>query len=1084
MLAVLVALLAVEPSPSPKPRPTPVPVLEGRVQGPDGKPIADALVVARSRTSTWAEAPLSARTDATGAFRLTLKSGALHDVWAEARGLAVATRDAVRPGSPLIIRLEAGGVIEGVVRDSSGAPVEGARVDTEPNDRVPAWLPGAGTVTATTDRNGRFRLTGLDRRPHALVATARGYGTARQRGVLTGGRAELFLVPGAGVNGVVVDAEGRPLADVVVRLEAQQHMAWLPSACATDARGGFAFDGLAPGSYALVARHPEHGLAFSPGIEVGAEGDVRRDVILLPGVAVTGRLVDPEEMPVSGRVVVGEIAGEAAPRAAADALSADAGADGRFRIEGVPLGPAALNVTAPRFSARRLDFDARPGPPGNDLGDVAMDPGLRLRGHVRSRAGVPVAEAQIFAHQRRGTGSLNLRATSDDAGAFVIGGLQPGRAQVSVAAQGFAPLYTGSEAGATDLELVLDPAGSITGMVVDEKGAAVPSFRVSAERGDYSAGDAQDEFSPADGRFVLENVGEGLWTVSVSAPGHAPAAVPDVAVRPGRASDVGRIRLSRGATVRGQVVTSDDSPVAGATIQTMSPQPMAMNWGDGPTATADASGLFELAGVTPGLVDVIATHPSYAANRARGVEADPGRVAEVRLVLGRGGRIEGTARRRDGASLAGAFVHVRAREGGFSFEGQRGLVGPDGSFAVERVPAGPMRVALLLPGGGGQYSASASRDVEVREGETVTVDLAAASILVSGHVTRGGPVAGARVNFRTQGSASYMFSDGSPGPIALANAGPERGTALTDEEGAYQLLLDGPGAGWASVEVGSPPSQHFFGNIEVPDADTFSFDFAIGAASISGTVVDSETNAALADAWVAAQRGDGGHTSAASRTGPDGRFRLEVEPGDYTLSASHQGYADERVEVEPGAAGLAEMVIALDKGLEIRGRLVDARGNGQPGVYVTARSGDATDGAPSVADGHFRITGLPAGSLTLFAAASGLGFARAQVTAPAEGVLLQLAAGGRVSVRAVAADGSPAKAVVQIEALDGLAVSPEDAEETDAQGMVELDAPAGVVTLRAWNRASDTSGRVTVAVPEGQTVTAEITLKPPEKPAR
>lgn len=849
-------------------------------------------------------------------------------------------------------------------------------------------------------------------------------------------------------------------------------------------KGRFTFDGVAAGTYALVARHPDLGLAVSPGVDVGAEGDVRRDVILLPGVAVTGRLVDPDEQPVSGLVGVNDIAGEPAPFAVREALLGEAGADGRFRIDGVPLGPAALTATAPGFGERRVEIEARPAPSGNDLGDVTMDPGLRLRGRVRSRAGAPVAEARIYASQRHGNWSMGAQATSDVGGAFVIGGLQPGSARLHVNARGFAPLSTTVEAESADLDLVLDPAGSIAGVVVDEKGATVPAFNVAAEKGDYES-DAYDEFSEPDGRFLLENVGDGIWTVQVSARGYAPASLPELAVRAGRTTDVGRIRLTRGATVRGQVVTPDDSPVPGATIRAVQPQPTAMNWGDAPTSSSDASGLFELTGVPPGTADVIASHPGHAEGRVRGIETDPARAVEVRIVLGRGGRIEGTARRRDGGSLAGAFVQARRQ---YSFETPRGQVGPDGSFAIERVPAGRARVALMLPGGGGRSSSAAMREVDVREGETVTVDLVLASILVSGRVTRAGdPVAGARVNLRMRDAAAYFYSGGPLATPASPGAGPQRGTALTDEGGFYQLFVDSPGRGWATVEAGSPPVQHGFGDIEVPDAESHTLDFALGSAPLSGVVVDAETNSALADAMVSANPREGGGPGGSSRTGPDGRFRLEVEPGDYQLAARRDGYSRTEVEVLSGIAGLSEIVLALDKGEAISGRVVDARGSGVAGTLVSATGPDRFNGAATTADGHFRITGLKAASYTLLAGSAGFGFAiRSAVTAPAEGITLQLSPGGRVRVRTLGVDGSPAKAArVRVAEVDGLTVQSFESEETDTEGLTELAAPAGVVTLEVTaSDDQDGTGRLTLTVPEGQTVPAEIALKPPEKAAR
>jgi len=452
-------------------------------------------------------------------------------------------------------------------------------------------------------------------------------------------------------------------------------------------------------------------------------------------------------------------------------------------------------------------------------------------------------------------------------------------------------------------------------------------------------------------------------------------------------------------------------------------------------------------------------------------------------VLAQGGRIEGTARRRDGGHLAGAFVSAQPRQG-LSF--LRSPVEPDGTFDIDRVPVGPLRVSLMLGSGGGRFSAAASREVDVREGETTRVDLVMASILVSGRVSRAdGPVAGASVSLRSSVANSFSFSEGSAAPTA-ASMGPERGTGVTDEEGFYQLLADGAGSSWASVEAGSPPSQHVFRDIEVPDADAFNLDFELGSSALSGTVVDAETNSAVADASVNAQPRDGRGPRGANRTGPDGRFRLEVGPGEYRLSASRDGYTAASIDVSPGASGLSDILIALEKGLEIRGRLVDARANGVPGTYVSATSTDSGSGMATMADGSFRIAGLKATSHTVFADAGRLGFATRTVTAPAEDVILQLSPGGLVRVRVQAVDGTPADQVtVQVAAVDGLPVEANESERTNADGLTELMTPSGLVTLEAWSAKKEVgSGRVVVSVPEGQTVAAEIALKPPEKATR
>lgn len=89
-------------------------------------------------------------------------------------------------------------------------------------------------------------------------------------------------------------------------------------------------------------------------------------------------------------------------------------------------------------------------------------------------------------------------------------------------------------------------------------------------------------------------------------------------------------------------------------------------------------------------------------------------------------------------------------------------------------------------------------------------------------------------------------------------------------------------------------------------------------------------------------------------------------------------------------------------------------------------------------------------------------------------------------VRALDVDGSPAEeAWVRIAEVDGLAIQAFDSEKTSIEGLTELATPAGLVTLEArGSKAQGSTGRVTVAVAEGQTVPADIALKPPEQAAR
>src|SRR6185503_8771625 len=130
----------------------------------------------------FGEPTTTARTDASGRFRVAVKSGAAHIVRVDAEGLAARTFPRVRPGEALRIALDKGGFIEGIVRDgTTGAPAPAVAVEARsetPRGMGVVWERGVGVVRTTTDAQGRFRVGGLSPGLHTL--TARGPALAAQ----------------------------------------------------------------------------------------------------------------------------------------------------------------------------------------------------------------------------------------------------------------------------------------------------------------------------------------------------------------------------------------------------------------------------------------------------------------------------------------------------------------------------------------------------------------------------------------------------------------------------------------------------------------------------------------------------------------------------------------------------------------------------------------------------------------------------------------------------------------------------------------------------------------------------------------
>ena len=365
-----------------------------------------------------------------------------------------------------------------------------------------------------------------------------------------------------------------------------------------------------------------------------------------------------------------------------------------------------------------------------------------------------------------GEGS-RAEATADGEGAFVMGGLKPGPYQVRATAVGYATAMAKAEAGGEALELVMAAGGQIAGTVVDTQGQPVEEARIQARSTDTQSFDPDRFFSgSADeggGRFVLRDVLAGTYDLEAQATGYGTASVSNVRVTAGRTTSAGTITLGRGGVVRGTVVDGEGQGIPGASV-----------YADRDTNTrtsnyfsqTDSSGAFEIRGVPTGRFEVRAQHPSYAPGKATSVEVDPEKEpVPARIVLVRGGRLEGRVRHRDGRPFGEGRVMV---SGGGTFAWpEPAVLGDDGSFVADHLPPGTASVTVMTyasgpysdPGPGAtSLTGIAMQEVELREGETTTVEVALRDVVIVGRVTRGGqPAPGIRVSVRSGPQWSFVF---------------------------------------------------------------------------------------------------------------------------------------------------------------------------------------------------------------------------------------------------------------------------------------------------------------------------------------
>lgn len=341
--------------------------LEGLVVAPAGQPVEGAAV-----TAATPEEPGTAPvfTDDAGRFRLPFREGALIEARHARWGRAQARVD---------FRVEASGLLRLTLEPwpDGGAPpavvVRGLVVDALDAGVPLAWVKVTRAVTPAfgepevraealleTDEAGRFSTQVEGPGPWTLQA--RGQGTLSEPESTDGAPVTLRLREGAVLEGRVRDGQGAPVRvfSVLVsrRLGALQRAALEPTHV-VDAEGHFRLHALPPGPAEVVVVAPGLSLSEPVAVELAASQPRRVEVVLERGAEVSGRVVDRESgAPIEGARVSLE-------RAAADPLLsgvvARTGADGRFRLEGLPSGRHSLFVAAVTHDARLLtvELDAR-----------------------------------------------------------------------------------------------------------------------------------------------------------------------------------------------------------------------------------------------------------------------------------------------------------------------------------------------------------------------------------------------------------------------------------------------------------------------------------------------------------------------------------------------------------------------------------------------------------------------------------------------------------------------------------------------------------------------------------------------------
>lgn len=527
---------------------------------------------------------------------------------------------------------------------------------------------------AESDANGHFEALDMEPRTRGRIyITAAGY-TSRQITVdIVQDRVvedfKIELTPSYSVTGIVCDPNRTPIEGASV---ATFQFTNIP--CVTDRKGRFTIDGLDPSwrGYSLQATHPDYPAA-SVGLEAANAGQtLTRDIIMEPGITVSGQVTDP-----AGRPIEGVEVGNTTSRLMWNCVKMKTDDAGRFELRNIPVGELVLWATHKQYApfVERYLIDRQ-----SDRWqiDFHLAEPILLSGRLVDRADNPVEGINVNIREYKGVTNLtsyDSRVVSDATGRFTLRNAPPvGTVTLSVYGSSISNMEVDAEAGSgEELLIQIDRAGRIYGRVVDDRnGNPIDHFKVKLDftkagtiRGSGFAASWMREghtFSSAEGFFDTgrETIPIGAeYALTVFADGFDPLTIDPIAVQlitdsPERTE----FRLKPETVLAGRVVDCNDLHVAGARIRLLVGTVDTEHFDDTDVTVTRADGTFKLEGLGQPNPPVYITAPGSAPLLALLSDLPRSANGEIEVKMGPPAILYGKVFDPDGNPMAGARVTV------------------------------------------------------------------------------------------------------------------------------------------------------------------------------------------------------------------------------------------------------------------------------------------------------------------------------------------------------------------------------------------------------------------------------------------
>lgn len=914
--------------------------------------------------------------------------------------------------------------ITGVVVDENGAPLAHATVrafaQETPRERAARALGGKidrdPLASATTGDDGAFRLEAA--RPVVeLIASADGR-VSFYTDAADGDDLVAILLRAVKPLAGRVTADGRPVSRAVVVAG--------PLFVRSANDGTFSLPLVPSAALRLTVVHPD----FAPVESISAMLDRAAEMKMTKGMAIRGRVLASD-----GRTPVAHASVSTGLYTAAETTE-----DGSFVIAHASPSWRTLRVIAPGGAA----FATKSGVAAYDL---RLAPAASISGSVRdgkTRAAIAGMRLSLWSQMEGGAVDT---AITDARGAFAFSGVSSGRYNVA----GAHPLYQIENGGALitlapserkSETYAAIPLARIRGSVIDEEKKPVAAAVVSAQSGQIEI--ARLAITNAKGEFSIRVAGTGGAPLLVSKDGYMPATG-------GSSETAGRnpvITLRRGFPLVVNVVDQERKPMAKASVSLTAagggadaPSLPLVRCGDGPCITGD-DGRLEVR-LIPGSYSINIGGQSVVPKNLPPQKIDE-KSSPLTLTVDRGVVVSGRVVYSDGSPAAQTSVLLKTTPAVISYQ----QTDASGAFTFTNAPRGAVTLKVQISFGVDGAAEALSKDVIAPAADVVL------TMPPSGRVT--GTVLDATTR---QPVTEFQI-------VPLRAMAGVRPTTFNSNDGSFAIEHVPAG----SVDVAASAAGYVRGTVsgvEVVDGKTTAnVEIRLdSAARVTGRVTSSD-GAPLSGVYVVTVESNsrpGSITDSAS-TDSNGEYKLmSVPPGDRRLSFNKQGFVRLEKTFEAAASKETRLDAVLERGLELRGRVVDESGQAVTNANVRAQA--AGDGSSGRSDdgGGFVISGLRDLHYAVTASKSGFAEARLDDVVPATSgpIKLTLRRGGTITGHV---SGIPAGAAYVTVSVSGDRVF--RSGRVDSAGSFSVSGvPDGNFSVEASAAVPGSNGRRTARVP-------------------